>query len=255
MDNIDFLVVQEMFLTAAARRANVVLPALSFAERDGTYTSGDRRVQRFNKALPSLGQGRADWAILADVAGRLGAAWDYSSAASVLTAINKAVPTYAEMTPEALQTTEPQWPPVGYDSIHFGGTAYQNDGGLGLRSPAAAEAPGARLAFDWIELPALHNDELTAVPVTRLYRQGTLINRSSILENRRHGSVAEFHPADAEHLGIRQGALVTASLGGRTFELSAQLNSHMPEGTVLVPNHLPAGPITVTVKAEIQTAG
>jgi NADH-quinone oxidoreductase subunit G len=255
IDNINFLVVQELFLTATARRANVVLPALSFAERDGTYTSGDRRVQRYNRALPPLGQGRADWAILADVAGRLGADWEFSSAASVLAAINKAVPAYAEMTLEALQTTEPQWPPVGYDSIYFGGTVYQNDGGLGLRWPAAAEVPGARLTFDWIELPALHNDELTAVPVTWLYRQGTLINCSPVLAKRRRGSVAEFHPTDAEHLGIRQGALVAASLGGRTFELTAQLNCHVPEGTVLVPNHLPAGPLTVTTKAETETAG
>jgi anaerobic selenocysteine-containing dehydrogenase len=124
-----------------------------------------------------------------------------------------------------------------------------------LRWPAAAEAPDARLAFDWIELPTLRDDELTAVPVTWLYRRGTLINRSPILAKRLRGSVAEFHPTDAEHLGIRQGALVAVSLGGRTIDLKAELNRHVPEGAVLVPHHLPAGPLTVTVKAEIQAAG
>jgi len=250
-----FLVVQDLFFSATARQADVVLPALSFAERDGTYTSGDRRVQRFSRALPPLSQGRADWAILADVAGRLGAEWNFDSATSVLAAINQAVPLYAEMTLEALQTTKAQWPPVGYDSIYFGGTVYQNDGGLGVRWQAAAEAPDAKLAFDWIELPALHHAELTAVPVPWLYRQGTLINRSSVLAQRRRGAVAEFHPSDAERVGIDQGALVCASIGGHTWDLTAQLNRQVPEGVVLVPNHLPAGPLTVTAKVELHTAG
>jgi NADH-quinone oxidoreductase subunit G len=251
LNALDFLVVQELFLTDTARLADVVLPALSFAERDGTYTSGDRRVQRFSRALPPLGAGRADWAILADVAVRLGADWEFDSAASVLAAINQAVSIYARMTLEALRTTASQWPPVGYDSLYFGGTAYQNDGGLGLRWPAAAEAQDARLAFDWVELPTLHDAGLVAVPVRWLYRQGTLIDHSTVLNERLRGTVAEFNPQDAERLELCDGTSVSASVGGRTFELTARSNPRVPPGVVLIPSNLPAGPLTVQMATAI----
>jgi NADH-quinone oxidoreductase subunit G len=254
LDALNFLVVQELFLTDTARHADVVLPALSFAERDGTYTSGDRRVQRFNQALPPLGQGRPDWAILADAAVRLGADWSFDSSASVLAAINKAVPQYAGMTLEALQATAPQWPPTGYDALHFSGSASHNDGGLGLRWPTAAEVARqtaeTRSAFDWVELPALREADLIAVPVRWLYRRGTLIDRSAVLNGRLRGDAAEpppmeVNPRDAARLGLREGIAANASLGGRTIELTVYLNRHVPQGVVLVPGHLPTRPLTV----------
>jgi NADH-quinone oxidoreductase subunit G len=245
LSSLDFLVVQELFLTETTRQADVVLPALSFAERDGTYTSGDRRIQRFERALPPLGQGRADWAILAEVAGRLGADWDYASSAAVLAAINEAVPQYADATLKALRATAAQWPPVGYDSLYFGGSAYQNDGGLGVRWPAVAEMPGAKLAFDWVELSAIHQADLTAVPVRRLYGRGTLIDRSTVLQGRLRGSVAEFSPQDARRLDLQTDTQVQASLGGRTVKLTAHVNQQLPPGIVLVPGHLAPGPLSV----------
>ncbi|MFN2222875.1 MAG: molybdopterin oxidoreductase family protein, partial [Candidatus Promineifilaceae bacterium] len=254
LDALDFLVVQELFLTETARLADVVLPALSFAERDGTYTSGDRRVQRFTRALPPLGQGRADWDILADVAVRLGADWKYDSAASVLAAINQAVPIYAPMTLQALRATASQWPPVGYDSLYFGGTAYQNEGGLGLRWPSAAEAGDARLAFGWVELPTLHDADLIAVPVRWLHRRGTLISHSKILNQRLRGAVAVFNPQDAQRLKLSAGTLTSVSVGGRTFELIARPNPHVPRGVVLVPSNLPLGPLTVQAAAPVTGA-
>lgn len=252
---LSFLVVQELFLTATARYADIVLPALSFAERDGTYTSGDRRVQRFNRALPRLGQARADWAVFADVAHRLGADWEFDSAREVLAAIEKAVPLYAGMTLEALQTPKAQWPPVGHDSISFTGTACLNELGLGIRWPVAAERPDARLAFDWVEVSTLYDAELIAVPVRWLFRDGTLISRSPVLDGRRRGAVAEFNPRDAERLNLNMGTPVRADLGSRTLELTARLNQHVPQGVVLVPSQLPAGPITVTVLEATGDAG
>ncbi len=248
LERLNLLIVQELFLTDTARQADVVLPAVSFAERDGTCTSGDRRVGCFHRALPPLGQGRPDWVIFADVAGRLGANWDFGSTASVLAAINKAVPQYAGMTLQALSASEPQWPPVGHDSLPFAGTAYLNDGGLGLRWPVAAEKKGTQLAFNWVELPALPDAELTAVPVRWLYSRGTLIERSTVLGGRLRGAVAEFNPQDTERLGLTlaAGAQVTASLGGRTVQLAVRLNQHVPQGVVLVPAHLPAGPLTIS---------
>jgi NADH-quinone oxidoreductase subunit G len=251
LDALDFLVVQELFLTPTARRADVVLPALSFAERDGTYTSGDRRVQLFNRALPPLGEGRPDWAIFADVSRRLGKDWGYKSTAHVLRKINSAVPLYAQMTADALRASGEQWPPVGPDSLYFAGTVYQNDAGFGLRWPAASEAPDAQLAFDWVELPALPDADLYAVPVRWLYNAGTLLRCSSVLAKRQRGALAQFNPDDAQRLALEAGAAVDASVAGRTFELIANVSDAVPKGVVLIPGHFPAGPLTVTLKPTV----
>ena len=244
---LDFLVVQELFLTDTARLADVVLPALSFAERDGTYTSGDRRVQRFEQALPPLGQARADWAILADVAGRLGAAWDFDSSASVLAAIEQAAPPYAGITLEVLCAAQPQWPPIKHDAL-FGGAVCQNKDGLGLRWQTETQVKKypAR-AFNWVELPTLPDADLHAVSVRWLFRQGTLIDHSTVLNGRLRGGVAEFNPHDAQRLGLNAGMLVGMSLGGRTVELVVGLNRQAPRGVVLVPANLPSGPLAVDV--------
>ena len=279
LDALDFLVVQELFLTDTARQADIVLPALSFAERDGTYTSGDRRVQRFERALPPMGQGRADWAILADVARRLGADWDFDSSAGVLAAVQQAVPQYAGISLETLDAAGLQWPPVGAESIYFSGTARSNDIGLGLRWPAAAEVVqrpfGAAQrpfgtaerpfgtgdvtpAFDWVELPALFGADLMAVSVRWLYRQGRLINCSAMLHGRLRGNIdepppMEINPHDAERLQLEKGTPVYASSGGRTVQLTVHLNDHVPAGVVLVPAHLPTGPLTVRAVERLET--
>lgn len=249
LNQLDFLVVQELFLTKTAELADVVLPALSFAERSGTYTNAARRVQWFNRALPPLGRGRADWAIFTDVANRLGAGWDFGASADVLQAINQAVPQYGSMTLSALRATEPQWPPVGGDSLYFGGTAYKNWGGLGLRWRAGAEAEDADKAFGWVELATLQEGDLVAVPVRWLYRPGTLINQSQVLEGRLRDPAAELNPKDARRLGLEEGTPVMASLNDRTVTLTARLNKGVPEGVVLVPNHLPTGPVTIKAVA------
>jgi NADH-quinone oxidoreductase subunit G len=245
--NVQFLAVQELFLTETARCANVVLPAVSFAERDGTYTSGDRRVQRFERALSPLGEGRPDWSIFAEMGGRLGAKWDFNSTASVLAAIQRAVPPYADITLRALRRTEPQWPPTGSDALPYAGTVYQNNTGIGVRWPALSEQEGASLAFGWVELPALQDAELTAMPTRRLFRRGTLIARSKLLGGRLHEDTAAFNPEDAEARGIAQGTRIRASVGGRSYELVAQHSAQVPQGAVLVPAYVPAGPLTLEI--------
>jgi NADH-quinone oxidoreductase subunit G len=255
LDTLDFVVVQELFLTQTARKADVVLPALSFAERDGTYTSGDRRVQRFDRALPPLGGGRPDWAILAEVAKRLGTDWGFDSTATILKSINENVPLYAHITLGALRATEDQWPPVGSDSLYFAGTAYQNDGGLGVRWPTFAESQDVDVGFSLPEAATLHDVELVSVPVRRLYGEGTLINCSDVLEQRLRGQIAEFNPRDAERIALEAGSVVKARVSGRGFDLIAEIHEDVPDGVVLVPGHLPAGPISVTMPETTHLSG
>ncbi|MDE3229232.1 MAG: NADH-quinone oxidoreductase subunit NuoG [Chloroflexota bacterium] len=107
---LEFLVVQELFLTETANLATVVLPAVSYAEKDGTFTNIERRVQVVRKAMLELPGARADWQILQDVARALGLDWSYTGAAQILAEIGRTTPIYAGVSRRGLGATGAQWP-------------------------------------------------------------------------------------------------------------------------------------------------
>jgi NADH-quinone oxidoreductase subunit G len=109
---IEFLVVQDLTLTETAQRADVVLPAVSYAEKDGTFTNTERCIQAVRRALLPLPGAKADWEILRDVARALGAGWDYRSSAAVLAEIGQAAPIYAGVSRAALGDSGLRWPLV-----------------------------------------------------------------------------------------------------------------------------------------------
>lgn len=110
LDHVRFLVVADIFLTPAAQRADVVLPGASFAERDGTFTSLERRVQRVRPGFAPPGQARPDWQTLVALANELGHAWRYRGPADVLHELTAAVPLYRGLTVERLGDQGVQWP-------------------------------------------------------------------------------------------------------------------------------------------------
>ena len=175
-----FTIVQDLFLTDLAARSDVVLPALSFAERDGTFTSGDRRVQRFYRALPPLGQAKPDWWIIQEVAKRLGAGSHYTGAESIFVDLTAGVAGYAGLSYQLLSQTAEQWPPMGRADLYYGGTVYDNTGGLGIRYPAGVEQPGFQPQVQWLPAPEPSIDALRR-PVRALYQDGELIRRSAVL--------------------------------------------------------------------------
>ena len=173
-----FTIVQDILLTALAQHADVVLPALSVAEREGTFTSGDRRVQRFYRALPATGEAKPDWWIVQEVAKRFGMPWAFQSAGQIFAEIAQSVPSYAGLGYEAISHSEPQWPPMGRGDLYYGGTVYDNTGGLGVRYAADSErGEPARCAVTKIEpnLGALNR------PLPALMRDGELIGRSKVV--------------------------------------------------------------------------
>ncbi len=140
----EFVVVQELRLTETAKHATVVLPAAAWAEREGTYTSGERRVQRFYPAL--VARGKPDYEIAALIGARLGVALP-ANAADIMAEIARTVPTYADVTYARLAKVEEQWPVVGGRDLYYGGTSYKNDAGLGQQLRLGAErgkVPAAR---------------------------------------------------------------------------------------------------------------
>ena len=116
LGKLDFLVVQDLFLTETAAKANVVLPSASFAERDGTVTNAERRVQRIRKAIEPVGTSKADWQITCDIAKAMGHEKDFAfkDAEAIFNEIAKAVPAYAGITYAELEKPEAiQWPAAG----------------------------------------------------------------------------------------------------------------------------------------------
>jgi NADH-quinone oxidoreductase subunit G len=177
----EFVVVQELFLTPTAQQADVVLPALAWAERDGTFTNAERRVQRYYKALPPTGQARADWDIFRLVAEKLGVKWHIYGAEGVMNDIAAKAPAYAGLDYTRLGETKEEWPPVGTSNdLYFGGTAYDNRGGVGKQTKSLVEVDG-RSELQWIE-PAQPTDR--PLKVRRLNRRGTLIDQSGVYEIR-----------------------------------------------------------------------
>jgi NADH-quinone oxidoreductase subunit G len=175
----DFTIVQELFLTKTAQQADVVLPALSWAERDGAFTNAERRVQRYYKALPPLGQARADWDIFAQMAEQLGLSWKYFTSEAVMDEIAAGVPAYAGLNYAALAQTREEWPPVGSNDLYFGGTAYDNRGGVGAQARSLFELDG-RSELKWLE-PSAGAGELK---IRKLNRRGTLIDQSAVYQPR-----------------------------------------------------------------------
>jgi NADH-quinone oxidoreductase subunit G len=126
------VIVQELFLTETAKLAEVVLPAQAFTERDGSFTSGERRVQRFYPATPPLGETKADYAITALVAAAAGLEVEGRSAALVMEKIAATLPAFAGISYGKLAEVREQWPIVGRGDLYYGGTTYENRQGLGV---------------------------------------------------------------------------------------------------------------------------
>ena len=134
---LDFLVVQELFLTPTAAAADVVLPAQSWAERDGTFTSGERRVQRYYPAIQPAGKSRPDWQILGQIGERIGIGKPPIAAGQIFTEMAKTTPQYKGISYRTLARVEPQWPIVSDDDAYYGGNVIANRSGLGQQWPLA----------------------------------------------------------------------------------------------------------------------
>jgi len=230
-----FVVVQELFLTETARRADVVFPAQAFTEREGSFTSGERRVQRFFPAVPPRPGTRPDWLILADLGERLGLSLVKSSASAVFDAMAAEIVAYAGLSYQALSWVEPQWPIAGGDDLYYGGTAYRNDQGLGAKLPALAER-GATVEVPWVapaEPPS--GGDVLLIPVDRLLDAGTTLRATKELDPRRARAQAMLNAQDAAGWGVADGDEVEAAWDGRTARLAAVVSEAVPAGCVLIP--------------------
>ena len=246
LDKLPMLIVQDLFLTATAELADVVLPAQSFVERAGTFTNGERRVQRLYPAVVEPIGSLPDWKIVADLAKRLELDLEGTAAPLVFERIADEVRDYSELSYDTLAAVEPQWPEVGGEDLYFGGTAYANKQGLGVQlAPRGAGRP-----LKWKAPPrAGAKKDLLIVPVTKLYDRGSALRDSRLQEARVAQLQMALHPNEIERLSLTDVGEAEIVWDGRVERLKFVANSDIPIGSALVPRSLPlAEPTSVTVR-------
>lgn len=247
----DFLVVQDLFLTDTAKLADVVLPAKSFIEREGSFTSGERRVQRYYPAVPARPGCLADFEIAGRLGKSLGLELEDRIASKVMTQIAQEVPDYAEVSYIKLAEVSEQWPIVGRGDLYYGGTTYENLQGMGAQLAPEAQW-GESPTLSWTQpAPVQRSDSLTAVPVTRLYDRGQTVITSNLLQSRIPQPYIKISPQDARELDLPSGSTIQVNLNGTATLVILRIDANIPQGYVLVPRSfgIPIfAPSTVEIK-------
>jgi len=236
LKKLDFLAVQDIFVNETGQRADVVLPGVSFAEKGGTFTNTERRVQLVRPALQAPGQARQDWIILTEVARRLGADWSYSAPAMIFDEMARLTPSYAGISHDRLEAGGIQWPcPMpehpGTPILH----TERFTRGLGQFS-AVEHQPPAEIPD--AEFPLY----LSTGRILFHWHGGTLSRRSPGLDELAPEAEVEIHPDDAEELGVSQGDLVTVASRRGQVRVRARLTYRSPRGTVFMTFHYAEAP-------------
>jgi NADH-quinone oxidoreductase subunit G len=252
LNGIETVISIALFPDGTTQRAHLALPMQSFAERDGTYTNGERRVQRFYTAQGPIGVALPAWQIAGRIAEGVNGERARTSAAAVMLEITKHVPAFSGARYAELAKVEKQFPDVGGADLYYGGTAYKNTGGLGVQIPAQAESE--TIAVGTVSLPKVvraDGEHLVAVPITELYdREATFRpSEAALMAPRIPAAYIALNEQDAARLGIVDGDWVQVDAGaGRPVRGRARVNGAAPQGTVLVPRHLTAdaAPLSAT---------
>jgi len=238
LQQVGFVVVQDGFLTETVRHADVVLPAAVASEDEGTFTNGERFVQRVRAAVPPLGDSLPDWKIVQMLANKLGADWAYTAPGDVMVEIADVVPTYKGITYAKLEERELQWP---CSSIECGGTPVLCADGF----------PQGKAAFSPVEsgvAGTVTGPEFPFVLITGSVREhhgtGERTRRSAGLTALVAQARLRINPADAEKLGVAEGETVrVAGHDGSAVEAPVCLSARVPQGMVFLPGFSPEAPV------------
>ncbi|MEZ4641840.1 MAG: molybdopterin-dependent oxidoreductase [Chloroflexota bacterium] len=227
---LDLLVVQELFMTETAVLADVVLPAQSWAEREGTFTSGERRVQRYYPAVTPVGESRPDWQILAQLGERLGLGKPAFAASLVFRDISKAVKSYKGMDYRTLAQVVQQWPMVSDEALYYGGTAFENRSGLGQQCPLTPP----KEPFVVPEVDEMVPNGLALLRAAALYTPGSLNKYSPIIAKRLARPTLFVQNADAAKLGLAMGDMAQVGVNGTAVSAQVRVDNMLPAGVAVL---------------------
>ena len=228
--NLDFLVVQDIFLTETAQAADVVLPTGCFAEKDGTFSNTERRVQRVRKAVPPPGEARDDWEIICDIASPHGLSHALRQQRGHHGGDPQVTPSYAGITYERIEDEGLHWP---CPNAEHPGTPI-------LHRDQFTRGKGIFHAIDYIP-PAEQTDDdyplyLTTGRVLYHYHTGTMTMKTEGLNERAPESFVEISAEDAEKFGLADGDRVTVAPAGGDPGRS-KISDNAVAGTVFIPFH------------------
>ena len=231
LKHLDLLAVQDIFLTETAELAHVVLPGVSFAEKDGTFTNTERRVQRVRKAIDPIGNSRADWQIILDLSSRLGYPMTYASPKEVMDEIASLTPSYGGIRYDRLETTGLQWPCPTPDHP---GTPF-------LHKDKFTRGKGKFHVTPYVPAPELPDEKYPFLLTTGrvLYHFHTVMTRKSkSLSEIYPEGVLEMNPEDAKRLQIQpdNGLVEVASRRGRV-RVKVKVSENLPPGVVFMTFH------------------
>ncbi|MCD1295307.1 formate dehydrogenase subunit alpha [Methanocella sp. CWC-04] len=236
LKNLDFLVVQDIFLTETAQLADVVLPAACYAEKDGTQTNTERRVQRFRKAVEPPGEAKADWEIFCDLGKRMGyeKLFSFNSPEEIFNEIARVTPSYGGMSykrlekPEALHWPCPAADHPGTPILHT--QKFATADGLGIFSPIEfkppAEVPDAEYPFI-----------LTTGRCLWHWHTGSMTRRSPSLEKEAPTGWIEINSDDAKALGIKNDEIVLAKTRRGEVKVPAKVTAEIKKNVMFMPFH------------------
>ena len=244
LENIDFYVVQDIFLNESARYADVVLPAASFAEKDGTFTNTERRVQRVRKVIQPIGESKSDWWIMCELAKRMGASgFEFSSSSGIMDEITKVTPSYAGITYDRIEENGLQWPCTTLDHK---GTEYLHSGEF--KTPTGK---GRFMPLEYRESDELPDEEYPLLLTTDRslyhYHTSTMTRKVADLNVLHEEELMMINPSDASKLEIEDREIVEiVSRRGRT-RVKAKVTDICPPGLVSMTFHFfesPANELT-----------
>ncbi len=235
LEKLDFLAVADIMDNETMRYADVVLPAASFAEKEGTVTNTERRVQRMRKAIEPVGEAKADWEIVCELARRMGASgFDFSRPEEVFEEIRKVTPSYAGISYRRLGTQGLQWPVP--DEEHPGTPILHAE-----KFPTGKVGKGRFTPCEYREPAETPDAEYPLVLTTgRLlfhYHTGTMTRRSPSLVREIDRAFVEVNPEDAGKLGIGDGERVKVSSRRGSVEVEARVTDKVDKGVIFIPFH------------------
>lgn len=238
LQNLDLLVVAELSLTETAKLADIVLPAASFAEKDGTFTNCERRVQHFNQVLAPVGQAKGDWQWLQALAKQMGSEQlNWANSEQVFNEIASLTPAYQAMNYKKLNENYGlQWPctndsPNGTAILHRTSFPIGKAKLIAVRHSDIDEMPDAQFPL-----------QLTTNRLHFHYGCGSMTRNSPLLERETPAGILFINPIDASNLDISQLSPVSVRSRRGYIETRAMLTEDVPVGLVAMPYHFKEAP-------------
>ena len=231
LKGLDFVVVQDIFMTETAKLAHVVLPAASSAEKEGTFTNTERLIQRVRQAFPPIGQAKPDGQIVCELAERMGYPMNYGSPEEIMEEIARLTPIYGGIHYGRLEEQGIQWPCPTRDHP---GTPY-------LHKDKFARGKGLFHPVEFIPPHELPDETypfiLSTGRVLHHYNSGTMTRKVPGLQLLYSEPLLEIHPEDAEEFGIEEGSMVKVSSRRGELVTRVHCTRRCPQRVVYIPFH------------------